>query len=311
MIGFSNILLAVDGEFDQPSLVAEVAAVAEGKDATITLLCISIPAPKDAEFQVEFSNLHESAKTARLQDPEALAAEIKARGIQVVIKQESGKAYEEIIREASRHSYDLIMKPAQSEGRKLEFLFGSTDMQLFRMSPTPVWIFKPTTTNKLRRIMVAVDLLAYDEEKSALADKLLTWGKHLSSHVGARLHVAHVWDLHREYSLRSKSVSARAIDSLLLALQLRHQGWLDDALERNGLDRNKVMVHFHKGDAEGMIPAIADSQKIDLLVMGTVGRTGIPGFFIGNTADSILRHVNCSVLAVKPDGFQTPVVAKN
>ncbi|HOO52306.1 MAG TPA: universal stress protein [Alphaproteobacteria bacterium] len=43
------------------------------------------------------------------------------------------------------------------------------------------------------------------------------------------------------------------------------------------------------------------------MVMGTVGRTGIPGFFIGNTADSVLRQVGCSVLAIKPKGFSTPV----
>lgn len=42
-------------------------------------------------------------------------------------------------------------------------------------------------------------------------------------------------------------------------------------------------------------------------IMGTVGRTGIPGFLIGNTAETVLRQVACSVLAVKPTGFVTPV----
>ena len=42
--------------------------------------------------------------------------------------------------------------------------------------------------------------------------------------------------------------------------------------------------------------------------MGTVCRTGIAGFFIGNTAESILQQVDCSVLTVKPDGFVSPVV---
>ena len=41
--------------------------------------------------------------------------------------------------------------------------------------------------------------------------------------------------------------------------------------------------------------------------MGTVGRTGIRGLFIGNTAEAILNQVKCSVLAVKPSGFETPV----
>ena len=44
-----------------------------------------------------------------------------------------------------------------------------------------------------------------------------------------------------------------------------------------------------------------------LLVMGTLCRTGIPGFFIGNTAETILNQVDCSVLTVKPKGFVSPV----
>jgi nucleotide-binding universal stress UspA family protein len=38
-----------------------------------------------------------------------------------------------------------------------------------------------------------------------------------------------------------------------------------------------------------------------------VGRTGIPGFLIGNTAEQVLSEVTCSVLALKPRGFVSPV----
>ena len=48
-------------------------------------------------------------------------------------------------------------------------------------------------------------------------------------------------------------------------------------------------------------------MKIDLIVMGTVARTGIPGLIIGNTAESTLSQIHCSVLAVTPPGFVTPV----
>ena len=45
----------------------------------------------------------------------------------------------------------------------------------------------------------------------------------------------------------------------------------------------------------------------DLVVMGTVARTGVPGFIMGNTAEMILNQIDCSVLAIKPSGFVTPV----
>jgi nucleotide-binding universal stress UspA family protein len=56
-----------------------------------------------------------------------------------------------------------------------------------------------------------------------------------------------------------------------------------------------------------VIPDFAMEEQIDLIVMGTVGRSGISGLFIGNTAEKVLQKVDCSVLAVKPEGFVSPV----
>ena len=66
-------------------------------------------------------------------------------------------------------------------------------------------------------------------------------------------------------------------------------------------------VHLTEGNAEDVILSVAREEHIELIVMGTVGRVGIPGFFIGNTAEEVLRQIDCSVLTVKPDGFVTPV----
>jgi len=41
--------------------------------------------------------------------------------------------------------------------------------------------------------------------------------------------------------------------------------------------------------------------------MGSVARTGVPGFLIGNKAEKLLNTINCTVLTVKPDGFISPV----
>jgi nucleotide-binding universal stress UspA family protein len=62
-----------------------------------------------------------------------------------------------------------------------------------------------------------------------------------------------------------------------------------------------------KGLAGDVIKGYAAENGIDTIVMGTVGRTGISGLFIGNTAEAILSGVNCSVIAVKPPGFVSPV----
>ena len=42
---------------------------------------------------------------------------------------------------------------------------------------------------------------------------------------------------------------------------------------------------------------------MDVVVMGTVARTGLPGLFIGNTAVKVFSQVSCPVVAVKPASF--------
>ena len=64
-----------------------------------------------------------------------------------------------------------------------------------------------------------------------------------------------------------------------------------------------------KGHAREVVPECARALGTELVVMGTVGRTGIPGFVIGNTAEQILNQIDCSVLTIKPAGFISPVTA--
>lgn len=51
----------------------------------------------------------------------------------------------------------------------------------------------------------------------------------------------------------------------------------------------------------------ADNNRGALPVMGTAGRSRIPGFHLGDAAEGIFDRANCPVLAVKPRGFESPV----
>jgi nucleotide-binding universal stress UspA family protein len=66
-----------------------------------------------------------------------------------------------------------------------------------------------------------------------------------------------------------------------------------------------------KGWAHKEIPALVRDLGADLVVMGTVARTGISGLLMGNTAEMILTQIDCSVLAVKPQEFVSPVTLES
>jgi len=65
----------------------------------------------------------------------------------------------------------------------------------------------------------------------------------------------------------------------------------------------RVQFEVRSGKAAGKILEIADENNIDLIVMGTHGRSSIRDFFVGSTTERINREASAAVLAVKPDGY--------
>jgi universal stress protein E len=55
------------------------------------------------------------------------------------------------------------------------------------------------------------------------------------------------------------------------------------------------------------IVRLARNLKTDLVAMGTVGRSGIQGLLLGNTAEKVLSMCETSILSVKPSGFVSPI----
>lgn len=64
-----------------------------------------------------------------------------------------------------------------------------------------------------------------------------------------------------------------------------------------------MRTHLLKGEANEVVTSTATKLGVDLLVMGSITRTGIAGFFIGSTAEEVAANVGCSLLALKPEGF--------
>ena len=67
------------------------------------------------------------------------------------------------------------------------------------------------------------------------------------------------------------------------------------------------VLHLEEGSAGKVVPELAKKIGAELMVLGTIGRSGISGYLIGNTAENILSQINCSVLAIKPKDFICPI----
>jgi nucleotide-binding universal stress UspA family protein len=222
-----------------------------------------------------------------------------------------GTPFVEIVRTVLRNKHDLVMMAAEGCGGLRGKLFGSSALHLMRKCPCPVWIMKPIHYKSFAGILAAVDPDPSDESKHALNIKIMDLATSLARQEQSKLHVVHVWSHSREPYFGSISTLDREVAQMTQELQAQRRSELD-ALVRGCLLKDlDSEIHFLVDDPEFAIPHLAASLHIELIVMGTVCRTGLPGLFIGNTAESVLGQVDCSVLAVKPEGFLSPVTLQD
>lgn len=218
-----------------------------------------------------------------------------------------GIPFIEIIKSAAEGKADLIIIDTHRQHKQSACQWGSTTRHLMRKSPTPIWAIHHNQS-KIQRVVASVDVTGEDSE--GLNETILALAHEFASVNEASLYPCHAWRLETEGYLR-KWNHCTDLDIALIAKELRS--------ERSARLRNLLLpyeqlttpVHSRllEGDARKALPDFVRKEEIDLVIMGTLSRTGIAGFLMGNTAESMLDELQCSVITLKPKGFRSPILA--
>jgi nucleotide-binding universal stress UspA family protein len=229
------------------------------------------------------------------------------------------KTFIDVIRKVAAEGFDLVIKPAENPDW-LDRLFGSEDMHLIRKCPCPVWLMQAEESEDYKTVLAAIDFDpdGVDAAEADLNHEILSLAAAVALADFAALHVIHVWDAPQaDFVGMWAEDSAKAEADVIESARRRHKAGLDAAMRQlretlgaESYDYLAPRLHQSKGKAQRSIPQKAKEINADLVVMGTVARTGIPGFFIGNTAEAVLDQLQCALLALKPTGFVSPVLQK-
>jgi nucleotide-binding universal stress UspA family protein len=309
---FKNILLLYDKRPEYRLNIKRGVQLATRNEARLTVVDVIEEESWDSAepyVSASFPDLKQLVTEARQKDLESAIEPIRQQGLDVRAKLLHGKTFLEIIREVLRDDHDLVIKTAQGEDGLKDMLFGGTAMHLMRKCPCPVWVVKKGENEHYDRIIAAVDPDPSDEQKNQLNFKIMDLATSLANLEQSELLVVHAWSLYGETILRGGvgRMDREEIDRLVREAEAGHKEGLSNLLEKYDLHGLNYRVHLIKGEAGRVIPELAEKKQADLIVMGTLSRSGVAGFFIGNSAEKIIQKVNCSVLTVKPDGFVTPV----
>jgi len=318
MSQFKRILYVSEPAVSQELAFARAVSMAINNQAELTVIDIISPLPISAHLPPEAPSSAELKAKLVAERYNVLQSLIEpySRDSQITLTVVEGKCFLEVIRTVLRDRHDLVIKPAENPDF-IERLFGSDDMHLLRKCPCPVWLIKADEKSNYRCIMAALD---FDPEEPASAEQgpnpqIIEFATSLAIADFADLHFVHAWDAPGEMLFRVWSDNPETSSlNYTEGERARHQSIID-TLDRKIHARvgdeayNYLSPQFHlrQGPASRVIPDMATQLKADLVVMGTLGRTGISGLIIGNTAEAILDQLTCSVLAIKPPGFVSPV----
>ena len=294
---FKNILAVYNDRVGADDVLSHATMLARSNDAALTVI--------DARHESAATQADLAERQKRL---DRILTSIRSEGVSdaaaVVV---AGMPFIEIIRQVLKAGHDLVIASAEPSATFMSYFFGSTATHLMRKCPCPVWIVNPEQRHSYKNVLACVNPSTGGEND--LDQMIVDLALSMAERNGINPHIVHAWDVEGPDHDRIRSEIPDKVRSQILE---KHQTEHRTRVERlmanavNGVGTWRL--HLPRSpEPQWAILDLIDELDADLVVMGTVSRVGIPGFFIGNTAETVLTLVKCGVLTVKPSGFVSPV----
>lgn len=197
-------------------------------------------------------------------------------------------------------SLDRALLVIASHGRSgiRRHLVGSVAMQLIHQVACPVLVVTATSSSAakigpIERVLVPLD-------GSELAEVALSSITDLFGAGNVHLHLLRVSELGAWRAMPYATLDFYGDDSYYQAAQEVVKTYLADVEERLQAEGQRLTVESRNGAVSEVIRTVAGEQAVDIIAMGTHGRTGINRLIMGSVAERVLRDSPAPVLLQRP-----------
>ena len=229
-----------------------------------------------------------------------------AAGVTIETRVLRGRPAIAIIQQVLRGGHDLLVRYHARDLIHKRAGFDAVDMQLLRKCPCPVWLVGVGEDSRPRRILAAIDPNRDDATEQGLNRRIVEAAIEIARLEEAALTIMTSWHPYGT-SLLDGRMSDDEMKKVVRAARKYAKAELDEFVASLDAPAGSYEVALVKGNPQMAIPSYCRRKDIDLVVMGTVARSGLVGMIMGNTAERVLDQLKCSVLALKPEGFDCPV----
>ena len=311
--GYERILVATDFSPHANAALRQAVWLARQSGAQIVLahtlpdrLRVSYPESMRAQLDLLYGD-GESVPSEIRRESEArmrrMIVDLKATDLNVRLETWPGEPFVELSLAVQREGFDLVLAGTRGLSAWEQFFVGSTSKRLIRKCPSAVWIVKAEHAGPPKVVLAATDF----SEVSRRAAREGLW---IAQQASAEFHLLHSINYLIDYltDTPQEFVTRFPVGGpLRREINDGAQKLLEEFVHSLDTDPEKVHLHLSWGTPWQEVDRLVQHLNADLVVLGTVGRSGIKGVFLGNTAERILTTCNCSILTVKPDGFVSPL----
>jgi nucleotide-binding universal stress UspA family protein len=197
-----------------------------------------------------------------------------------------------IVNYAGSLGADLIVMGTHGRGGMAHLLLGSVAERVVRTALCPVLTIREARQRTVQQILVPTDF-------SQTSDAALDYAYLLAERFGASLQLLHVVDdpfITEGLTPEAYIAEAPTVRTALLRnaqARLAHRVVPSHAAALR-IDREVLF-----GNGARTIAEYAAARGVDLIVMGTHGRSGVAHFVIGSVAERLVRTAPCPVLTVR------------
>ncbi len=206
----------------------------------------------------------------------------------------------DIARLCKEEPFDLVIKTANKHGRFEGIFHTPLDWHLLRECPCPVLLVSEEKWPEGGSIITAIDANTDDKAHINLNCQLLETANYLGGLLNNNIIVANVCPplpilVDLEFTSIDPSTS-------IISMHNTAKKNIKTIMAPYNIEESNIRVL--NGIPEDEIPKLADRLDSRLIMLGTVSRSGLNGYIMGNTSEQLLHNLHCDVLALKPEGFQ-------
>jgi len=213
------------------------------------------------------------------------------------------RPFEAIINQVIEHNYDLVIKGTHQHDKFKSVVFTPTDWHILRKCPCPVLLVKEHLWPKDGNILAAVNVGSDEAEHLSLNNKISQQATQLAELIEANVHLVNSYPgTPVNIAIEIPEFDATEYN---VAMRNHHQQAMNEHAAK--FDIAETNTHLAEGLPETVIEQLAQEVDAELVILGTIGRTGISAALIGNTAEHVIDQLNCDVLALKPEGYISPL----